>query len=113
MTGGNIVILGEVGDNFAAGMTGGMAFVYDAYNNFEKKVNPDSVIWQKPETEYWKNFLKDLIYKHSKETNSIFANNLLNNFENEVINFVQVCPREMLDKLDKPLTLNKNLGFAS
>ena len=37
MTGGNVVILGEVGDNFAAGMTGGMVFVYDANNNFEKK----------------------------------------------------------------------------
>ena len=113
MTGGNTVILGEVGDNFAAGMTGGMAFVYDAKNNFEKKVNPDSVIWQRPETEYWIKFLKDLIFEHFKETGSILANNLLNNFENEIINFVQVCPREMLDKLDKPLSINKNLGFAS
>ena len=113
MTGGNVAILGEVGDNFAAGMTGGMAFVYDINNNFEKKVNPDSVIWQRPETDYWIKFLKDLIFEHFKETNSIFANNLLNNFENEIINFVQVCPREMLDKLDKPLTINKNLGFAS
>ena len=112
MTGGNVIILGEVGDNFAAGMTGGMAFVYDAYNNFEKKVNPDSVIWQRPETKYWIKFLKDLIFEHFKETNSIFANNLLNNFENEIINFFQVCPKEMLDKLDKPLTLNKNLSVA-
>ena len=113
MTGGKVVILGEVGDNFAAGMTGGMAFVYDIKNNFEKKVNPESIIWQKPETEYWIKFLKDLIFEHFKETNSIFANNLLNNFENEIINFVQVCPREMLDKLNNPLTLNKNLGVAS
>ncbi len=112
MTGGNVVILGEVGDNFAAGMTGGMAFVYDANNNFEKKVNPDSVIWQRPETEYWIKFLKNLIFEYFKETNSIFANNLLNNFENEIINFIQVCPKEMLDKLDKPLTLNKNLSIA-
>ena len=113
MTGGNVVILGEVGDNFAAGMTGGMAFVYDANNNFEKKVNPESVIWQKPETEFWIKFLKDLILNHIKETNSDFAKKLINNFENEIINFLQVCPREMLDKLDEPLTLNKNLGVAS
>ena len=52
MTGGNVVILGEVGDNFAAGMTGGMAFIYDPYSNFEKYVNSDSVVWQKIETEY-------------------------------------------------------------
>ena len=36
MTGGNVVILGDVGDNFAAGMTGGMAFIYDQKNDFEK-----------------------------------------------------------------------------
>ena len=48
-----------------------------------------------------------------EETNSVFAKTLINNFENEIINFVQVCPREMLDKLDKPMIINKNLGFAS
>ena len=56
MTGGNVVILGDVGDNFAAGMTGGMAFIYDKTNDFEKKVNSETVIWQKVETEYWENF---------------------------------------------------------
>ena len=113
MTGGSVLILGEVGDNFAAGMTGGMAFVYDVNNNFEKKVNPESVVWQKPETEFWIKFLKDLILNHLRETNSSFANKLLNNFENEIINFFQVCPKEMIDKLDKPLTLNKTLSVAS
>jgi len=113
MTGGNVLILGEVGDNFAAGMTGGMAFVYDVNNKFEKKVNPESVIWQRPETEFWIKFLKDLILNHSRETNSIFANKLLDNFENEIINFFQVCPKEIVDKLDNPLTLNKTLGVAS
>ena len=113
MTGGSVLILGEVGDNFAAGMTGGMAFVYDVNNNFEKKVNPESVVWQKPETEFWIKFLKDLILNHLRETNSSFANKLLNNFENEIINFFQVCPKEMIDKLDNPLTLNKTLSVAS
>ena len=60
MTGGVAVILGNVGDNFAAGMTGGMAFIYDKSKEFEKKVNPDSVVWQNVETEYWINFLKKL-----------------------------------------------------
>jgi len=113
MTGGSVLILGEVGDNFAAGMTGGMAFVYDVNNNFEKKVNPESVVWQKPETEFWIKFLKNLILNHLRETNSSFANKLLNNFENEIINFFQVCPKEMIDKLDNPLTLNKTLSVAS
>ena len=42
-----MVILGNIGDNFAAGMTGGTAFVYDPKNVFENYVNPTSVIWQK------------------------------------------------------------------
>ena len=112
MTGGNVIILGEVGDNFAAGMTGGMAFVYDDRNNFKNKVNPESVIWQRPETEYWKKFLKNIIIEHYQETNSKFAKKIFDNFENEIINFFQVCPKEMLDKLDNPISSNKNLGIA-
>jgi len=60
MTGGTVIILGKVGDNFAAGMTGGMAFVYDPNQEFENYVNPSSVIWQIPETDYWKNYLKKI-----------------------------------------------------
>ncbi len=113
MTGGNVVILGEVGDNFAAGMTGGMAFIYDIKNKFEKKVNPESVVWQKPETEYWKNFLKNLIISHVDETGSIFAQKILKNFENELINFYQVCPKEMLQKLENPITFKESKSIAS
>ena len=61
MTGGVVVILGKVGDNFAAGMTGGMACVYDKKKEFENYVNPSSVIWQIPETNFWKDYLKNLI----------------------------------------------------
>ena len=113
MTGGNVLILGDVGDNFAAGMTGGMVFIYDVNNKFEKKVNPDSVVWQKPETQYWKNFLKNLIEEHIHETNSKFAKNILENFDNELLNFFQVCPKEMLNKLENPITLKKNIELAS
>ena len=59
MTGGTAIILGEVGDNFGAGMTGGMAFVYDAKDEFENFANPTSIIWQQIETDYWKSFLKE------------------------------------------------------
>ena len=113
MTGGDIIILGDVGDNFAAGMTGGMAFVYDLNQNFDKKINPESVIWQKPETEFWKNYLKNLIEEHVKETNSIYAKKILDNFDIELGKFYQVCPKEMLDKLENPITLKSTIGFAS
>ena len=62
MTGGKVVILGDVGDNFAAGMTGGMAFIYDPNKKFENYVNPQSVIWQNVETDYWKKYLKDDVW---------------------------------------------------
>ncbi len=68
MTGGTAVILGSVGDNFAAGMTGGMAFIYDKNKEFEKKVNSESVVWQKIETDYWKSYLRGLVLEHSIET---------------------------------------------
>ena len=113
MTGGTAVILGEVGDNFAAGMTGGMAFIYDKSKEFEKKVNSESVIWQKPETEYWISFLKNLILEHLKETKSFLAKNIILNFENEINNFVQVCPKEMLDKLKNPISLKSNIKEVS
>jgi len=105
MTGGSVVILGKIGDNFAAGMTGGMAFIYDPAKEFSNYVNPDSVIWRIPETEYWKNYLKNLIHQHLEETQSKIAKKILLNFNNEVKKFQQVCPKEMLDKLKNPLTL--------
>jgi len=113
MTGGSVVILGQVGDNFAAGMTGGMAFIYNKSNDFQKKVNPESVIWQSIETTYWKNFLKKLVLEHSNETESQISKNLILNFENEIKNFVQVCPKEMLDKLENPITLKTKVKEVS
>ena len=113
MTGGMVVVLGEVGDNFAAGMTGGMAFIYDKQKDFEKKVNSESVIWQNVETPYWKNFLKNLVLEHSIETGSLLSKSLILNFEDELKNFVQVCPKEMLDKLENPITLNSKVKEVS
>ena len=113
MTGGTVVILGDVGDNFAAGMTGGMAFVYDLSKNFSNKVNPDSVIWQEVETEFWKKQLKKLLEEHANETNSDLSKKILSDFNNELKNFLQVCPKEMLDKLDNPITSKKVIKEVS
>ena len=105
MTGGAVVILGQVGDNFAAGMTGGMAFIYDINNQFEKRVNSETVIWQVPETDYWINYIKNLVKEHFEETNSNLSKEILKNFDKEILNFVQVCPKEMIDKLKNPISL--------
>ena len=113
MTGGTVVILGDVGDNFAAGMTGGMAFIYDKFKEFEKKVNPESVIWQNIETEYWVNFLKKLVLEHYEETRSSLSKKIITNFEEEIKNFVQVCPKEMIDKLKNPITFKTKIKEVS
>ena len=112
MTGGNIIILGDIGDNFGAGMTGGMAFIYDPENQFDKKVNPESVVWQTPETKFWIEHLRKLIQEHAIETNSTISKKIVENFENEINNFVQVCPKEMLDKLENPISNKKLVGQA-
>jgi len=104
MTGGVAVILGPVGDNFAAGMTGGMAFVYDAEEVFERKVNDDSVVWQRIETEHWEGVVRGLLAEHVKETQSRFAEALLRDWDLEKDKFFQVVPKEMLDKLEHPVT---------
>jgi glutamate synthase (NADPH/NADH) large chain len=112
MTGGTVVILGKVGDNFAAGMTGGMAFIYDLNNEFENYVNPNAVIWQLPETEYWINHLKKMVQQHQNETGSLVAKKILKNFNDELKNFKQVCPKEMLDKLLNPIKLESKISEA-
>jgi len=104
MTGGAAVILGEVGDNFAAGMTGGMAFVYDPEVVFENFLNPTSVISQNIETEYWISFLYNLVKRHADETNSSHAKKIIQQWSLEKNRFVQICPKEMLNKLKYPIT---------
>ncbi len=112
MTGGNAIILGAVGDNFGAGMTGGMAFIYDEKNQLENFVNPASIIWQPVETEYWKKFLKDNISDFENKTFSKKAKKILENFDTEIKYFKQVCPIEMLDKLDNPISLKTHIKKA-
>jgi glutamate synthase (NADPH/NADH) large chain len=105
MTGGVAAILGAVGDNFAAGMTGGMAFVYDPDNLLPERINPDSAIHQRVETEYWEEVLKQLVARHRDETQSRFAERLLIDWVQERAHFWQVVPKEMIDRLEHPATL--------
>jgi glutamate synthase (NADPH/NADH) large chain len=104
MTGGVAVILGDVGDNFAAGMTGGMAFVYDVTGDFEHRVNPDSVVWQPLRSAWWEQLLKDLIAQHVGATQSAYAAQLLSAWDAAAPRFLQVCPKEMLQRLERPLS---------
>jgi glutamate synthase (NADPH/NADH) large chain len=104
MTNGTAVILGAIGDNFAAGMTGGMAFVYDADGKFTEHLNADTVVAQRMASLHWEGILRDLIDEHRRETQSVFAQQLLAHWDVELRNFWQVCPKEMITRLAYPLS---------
>ncbi|HVI89837.1 MAG TPA: glutamate synthase large subunit [Dongiaceae bacterium] len=104
MTGGMAVILGAVGENFGAGMSGGMAFIYDEEGLFPERANPDSVIWQRLDSDYWETRLRLMVEEHAAETQSKFAGRLLNDWLLERGKFWQVVPKEMLNRLEQPLS---------
>ena len=92
MTGGTAVILGPTGRNFAAGMSGGFAFVYDPRDQLLGNCNLEMVELEKVvETEDINN-LKNLLMKHHKYTGSTVAATLLQNWDDELARFVKVMP---------------------
>jgi len=103
MTGGVAVILGTVGANFAAGMTGGMAYLYDPEGGAPKLINATSVVVCPVRAPHWLDELEGLIRRHAAETGSRRAREILQYWDMEKENFLQICPREMLDKLPAPL----------
>ncbi|MBV8187679.1 MAG: glutamate synthase large subunit, partial [Alphaproteobacteria bacterium] len=104
MTGGTAVILGSIGINFAAGMTGGMAFVYDPDDVFALKVNRETVTWQRVDHPHWEAELKALVEQHVAETKSPLGARLLNDWNRQLAHFWQVVPKEMLSRLPMPLS---------
>jgi len=103
MTGGTAVILGRVGQNFAAGMTGGMAFVLDQDGDFDHQVNGDSVVLTRLASAHWEGVLRDLVERHALETGSPLAETLLHDWDLVRGRFWQVCPKEMVSRLSHPL----------
>ena len=91
MTGGRAVILGRTGRNFAAGMSGGIAYVYDRDGSFPSRVNMEMVSLD-PLTDEDLIFLRDRITAHYLETDSALAARLLDGWDEEVRRFVKVMP---------------------
>src|SRR5690554_3197115 len=112
MTGGNAVILSAVGNNFGAGMTGGMAFILDLNRDFAKLANPESIVWQRLESEYWEQHLKRLIEAHFKATDSKWSETVLRDWDRWRLRFWQVCPKEMLTRLTHPLSDSETIQAA-
>ncbi|MDP4213761.1 MAG: glutamate synthase large subunit [Bacteroidota bacterium] len=93
MTGGRVVILGSTGRNFAAGMSGGIAYVYDVDGKFASLCNPEMIdldpLDQEDAVE-----MKSMIAKHYDYTSSQVARFVLDDFENQLRNFVKVFPKD-------------------
>ncbi|GAB3513979.1 glutamate synthase family protein [Emticicia fontis] len=93
MTGGLAIILGKTGRNFAAGMSGGIAYIYDVDGDFDSKCNKEMVGLEKPDIEDAE-MLKAFIEKHLSVTNSTVAQAILADFNAEVSKFVKVMPTD-------------------
>eukprot|EP00644_Phytophthora_capsici_P010510 jgi/Phyca11/507823/fgenesh2_kg.PHYCAscaffold_30_\ len=97
MTGGRVVVLGETGRNFAAGMSGGIAYVFDEDNTFQKKCNM-GMVGVGPLTETASDAeiqeVKTLIAKHLERTKSPKAQELLDNWDASVHKFLRVMPSD-------------------
>ena len=104
MTGGVAVILGSVGANFGAGMTGGMAYIYDPNETALEFLNMDSLVTCRVGSSVWEEQLYSLLKMHFEETSSQKVEEILQHWDTEKTKFLQICPKEMLDKLPHPLS---------
>ncbi|TYP97320.1 glutamate synthase (NADH) large subunit [Tenacibaculum adriaticum] len=100
MTGGKIVVLGKTGKNFAAGMSGGIAYVYDKNKQFSKTLCNLEMVELETLMHYDVEELEELIQKHATYTQSKLANKLLNNWAHESTNFIKVFPTDYKKALE-------------
>ncbi|MBT8415116.1 MAG: glutamate synthase large subunit [Boseongicola sp.] len=109
MTGGVAVILGSIGPNFGAGMTGGMAYLYDPEGEAPAMMNMETLVAVPVNEGVYMDELKGLIERHQMESGSARAAEILQHWDEEKLKFHQICPKEMLNKLDVPI---KGLDLA-
>ena len=100
MTGGVIIILGKTGINFGAGMTGGVAFIYDENHEFVEKMNNELIEAKRIDTDEMENeryYLKKMIKEYFFETDSPKAKKIINNFRVDIRNFWMVRSKDMIN----------------
>ena len=94
MTGGVAVIIGTTGKNFAAGMSGGIAYVLDEYNSLYRNLNKEMVLMEKVEHKTDKEMLKTLLENHVQYTGSVKAKAILDDYENYLGKFKKIIPAD-------------------
>jgi len=113
MTGGHVVILGKTGRNFAAGMSGGIAYIYDPLNEFSDRCNMGMVVLENIHEDSTEgNMLKKFITQHHQYTNSMVASQILSLWSIEIKHFIKVMPldykrvleQQALEKAQEALT---------
>merc|ERR1711985_11704 len=92
VTGGCVVVLGPVGRNVAAGMTGGLGYFYDEDGSFASKLNPEIVVMQKVKSKAGEQQLRGLIKDHLENTNSEKAKMILDSWSDSLEKFWQIVP---------------------
>jgi len=114
MTGGTVVVIGPTGKNFAAGMTGGIAYVLDEDGTFPKKLNPEHVGLHRVSDDEDIATLRSLIERHHTSTGSLRSKEILDNWEHYLPMFWKVLPFEMakLLKARKEEELQRTLELA-
>ncbi|KAB2952965.1 glutamate synthase large subunit [Heliorestis acidaminivorans] len=104
MTGGRVVVLGETGRNFAAGMSGGIAYVLDLKGDFARHCNQDMVLLEKLSDNQEIEEVRTMIENHRDYTGSTVAQKVLQDWEETVPRFVRVIPKDykrMLEAIDR------------
>ena len=94
MTGGRVAILGATGRNFAAGMSGGVAFVFDPDNTFPQRCNTEMVDLERVDTDADETILKRMLETHARLTGSTVAERMLRDWATTKTQFVKVMPRD-------------------
>jgi glutamate synthase domain-containing protein 2/glutamate synthase domain-containing protein 3 len=94
MTGGRVVVIGPTGRNFAAGMSGGIAYVYDATGQFKDLCNLEMVELERPEKPDDAHTIRRLLENHVRYTGSTVAKAILDDFDKEIKWFVKVMPTD-------------------
>ena len=109
MTGGLVIVLGEVGRNVGAGMTGGLGYFLDENNTFPNKVNPEIVKIQRVESEAGAKQLQEMIQQHVAKTGSAKGKAILQDWDNYLGQFWQVVPPSEADSPEAGATESKTL----
>ena len=100
MTGGTAIILGDIGRNFAAGMSGGVAYIYKSKKYDKRNFNQEMIEFENPSNQDL-DFVKKLIENHFTYTSSKIAERFLNNWEKESKNIIKIMPTEYKLALEK------------